>query len=126
MDYGRPSIDDLLAAVQESRDRAPRLSDRVQTLVAVAEPLGLVMAKLSLGGDPPLLSVRVTGPAEDVDGTGILRAAASVSPELRGAEGRQELYVAIEARNGADELVGDILFVYGADTGTERASLRTP
>jgi len=117
MEVNRPSIDELVAAAQESRGAAPRLADRVRTLVELAEPLAVIIARTSVGGEARLLSVRVAGPAKELDGTGMLRAAPSVSPELRGAEGHQELHVAIEARNGANELVGDVMFVYSVVGG---------
>src|SRR6516225_5077466 len=83
-------------------------------LISAAEALGPVLARLELADEPRLLSITAT-PLADVAGVkDMLRAIPASTPRFLDTEDRRELHVTVEVRDGEDNWLGDVLFVWGA------------
>lgn len=109
------SPESLIQAARQLQQSPSRLADRVRILLELSEPLAAIIAGTQLHGGVRLLSVRVVGPAPDLDGTQALRARPSMPPELRRHGEAVECHTSIEVHEINGSLVGDVVFVWCSD-----------
>jgi hypothetical protein len=83
-------------------------------LMATAEPLASVLARLELAGEPRLLSVTAIPLADVASVKGILKALPAGTPRFENTDDRHELHVTVEVRDGEDNWLGDVQFVWCA------------
>jgi hypothetical protein len=93
-------------------------------LISTAEPLASVLARLELADEPRLLSILATPLADVARVKDMLRAIPSNTPRFVDTDGRRELHMTIEVRDGQDNWLGDVRFVWGARTGNQRVQRR--
>jgi hypothetical protein len=93
-------------------------------LISTAEPLASVLARLELADEPRLLSILATPLADVARVKDMLRAIPSNTPRLVDTDDRRELHMTIEVRDGQDNWLGDVRFVWGARTGNQRVQRR--
>ena len=83
-------------------------------LISTAEPLASVLARLELADEPRLLSIIAT-PLADVAGVkDVLRAIPASAPRFVDTGDRRELQMTVEVRDGEDNWLGDVQFVWCA------------
>jgi hypothetical protein len=83
-------------------------------LISAAEALASVLARLELADEPRLLSVTVTPLADVARVKDMLRAIPASAPRFLDTGERRELHMTIEVRDGQDNWLGDVQFVWGA------------
>ena len=83
-----------------------------------------MLARLELADEPRLLSILAT-PLADVAGVkDMLRAIPSSTPRFVDTDDRRELHMTIEIRDGQDNWLGDVRFVWGVRTSNQRVQRR--
>ena len=83
-------------------------------LISSAETLAAVLARVELADEPRLLSVTAV-PLADVAGVkDMLRALPASVPRLVDTDDRRELHMTVEVRDGEDNWLGDVQFVWSA------------
>ena len=83
-------------------------------LISAAEALASVLARLELADEPRLLSVTAT-PLADIAGVeDMLRAIPASTPRFLDTDDRRELHITVEVRDGQDNWLGDVQFVWSA------------
>jgi hypothetical protein len=82
-------------------------------LISTAEALASVVARLELADEPRLLSVTATPLADVARVKDVLRAIPASTPRFLDTGDRRELHVTVEVRDGEDNWLGDVQFVWG-------------
>jgi len=83
-------------------------------LISTAEPLASVLARLELADEPRLLSVTGTLLADVASVDDMLRALPASTPWFVDTDDRRELHMTVEVRDGQDNWLGDVQFVWCA------------
>jgi hypothetical protein len=83
-------------------------------LMSTAEALASMLARLELADEPRLLSVTAMPLADVASVKGLLRALPASTPRYVDTDDRRELHMTIEVRDGADNWLGDVQFVWCA------------
>ena len=73
-----------------------------------------MLARLELADEPRLLSLTATPLAEIAGVKDMLRAIPADPPRLLDTDERRELHMTIEVRDGQDNWLGDVQFVWSA------------
>ena len=81
-------------------------------LISTAEALASVLARLELAVEPRLLSVTAMPLADVASVKGMLRARPASTPRFVDTDDRRELHVTVEVRDGEDNWLGDVQFVW--------------
>jgi hypothetical protein len=82
-------------------------------LISTAEALASVLARLELADEPRLLSVTAI-PLADVASKDLLRALPASTPRFVDTDDRRELHMTVEVRDGEENWLGDVQFVWDA------------
>jgi hypothetical protein len=83
-------------------------------LISTAEALASVLARLELAGEPRLLSVTAIPLADVASVKDLLRALPASTPRFVDTDDRRELHMTVEVRDGDDNWLGDVRFVWCA------------
>jgi hypothetical protein len=83
-------------------------------LISTAEALASVLARLELAEEPHLLSVTATPLADVGNVKDMLRATPASTPRFLDTDDRRELHTTVEVRDGEDNWLGDVRFVWSA------------
>jgi hypothetical protein len=83
-------------------------------LISTAEPLASVLARLELAREPRLLSIITTPLADVARVKDMLRAIPGSAPRIVDTDDRRELHMTVEVRDGEDNWLGDVQFVWCA------------
>ena len=83
-------------------------------LISTAEALASVLARLELADEPRLLSVTAMPLADVASVKDMLRALPASTPRFVDTDDRRELHVTVEVRDGEDNWLGDVHFVWCA------------
>jgi hypothetical protein len=81
-------------------------------LISTAETLASVLARVELADEPRLLSVTALPLADVASVKGMLRALPASTPRFVDTDDRRELRVTVEVRDGDDNWLGDVEFVW--------------
>ena len=104
----------IIAAARAVAAGGPEATGSATRLISTAEPLASVLARLELADEPRLLSVTAT-PLADVAGVKhMLRAIPASTPRFLDTDDRRELQMTVEVRDGEDNWLGDVQFVWSA------------
>jgi hypothetical protein len=93
-------------------------------LISTAEPLASVLARLELADEPRLLSIIATPLADVARVNDMLRATPASAPRFVDTDDRRELHMTVEVRDRRDNWLGDVQFVWGAETGNQTVQRR--
>jgi hypothetical protein len=83
-------------------------------LISTAEALASVLAQLDLAAAPRLLSVTATPITDVASVKDMLRALPASAPRFVDTDDRRELHMTVEVRDGEDNWLGDVQFVWSA------------
>jgi len=83
-------------------------------LISTAETLASVLARVELADEPRLLSVTAVPLADVASVKDMLRALPASTPRLVDTDDRRELHMTVEVRDGVDNWLGDVQFVWCA------------
>jgi hypothetical protein len=103
----------LIAAARAGAAGGTDVIEPATRLISAAEALALVLARLELADEPRLLSVTATPLADVARVKDMLRAIPASAPRFLDTEGRRELHMTIELRDGQDNWLGDVQFAWG-------------
>jgi len=92
---------------------APKAGYQVETTGA-GESQREMLARLELADEPRLLSVTAMPLADVASVKDLLRALPASTPRYVDTDDRRELHMTIEVRDGGDNWLGDVQFVWGA------------
>jgi hypothetical protein len=110
----RDDQDRIIAAARAVAAGGTDATGPATRLISTAEPLASVLARLELAGEPRLLSVTATPLADVARVTDMLRAIPASTPRFLDADDRRELHMTVEVRDGQDNWLGDVQFVWCA------------
>ena len=100
----------IIAAARAIAAAGPEATWSATRLISAAEPLASVLARL----EPRLLSVTAT-PLADIAGVeDMLRAIPASTPRFLDTDDRRELHITVEVRDGQDNWLGVVQFVWSA------------
>ena len=104
----------LIAAARAGAAGGTDVIEPATRLISAAEALASVLARLELADEPRLLSVTAT-PLADIAGVeDMLRAIPASTPRFLDTDDRRELHITVEVRDGQDNWLGDVQFVWSA------------
>jgi hypothetical protein len=83
-------------------------------LISTAEALASMLARFELADEPRLLSVTAMPLADVASVQGLLQALPAGTPRYVDTDDRRELHMTIEVRDGGDNWLGDVEFVWCA------------
>jgi hypothetical protein len=110
----RHDLERILAAARAGATGDTDATGRATRLISTAEALASMLARLELADEPRLLSVTAM-PLADVDSVkDLLRALPASSPRYLDTDDRRELHMTIEIRDGGDNWLGDVQFIWCA------------
>ena len=107
-----PDPEDVIAAARATAEAGVEGAEKVTRLVAAAETVGAVIARLALGAKPQLLTVMVTALVDVIRHDDALSAALAADPFLARTDDRSELHTAIEIRDGDGRWLADVELVW--------------
>jgi hypothetical protein len=104
----------LMAAARAVAAGGTDAIESATRLIAAAEALASVLARLELADEPRLLSVTATPLADVARVKDMFRAMQASAPRFLDTGERRELHMTIEVRDGQDNWLGDVQFAWGA------------
>jgi hypothetical protein len=104
----------IIAAARAVAGGATDATGPATRLISTAEPLASVLARLELADEPRLLSVTATPLADVASVKDMLRAIPASTPRFLVTDDRRELHMTVEVRDGEDNWLGDVQFVWSA------------
>jgi hypothetical protein len=110
----RHDQEQIIAAARAVAARATDAAGPATRLISTSEPLASVLARLELADEPRLLSIIATPLADVAQVKDMLRAIPASAPRFVDTDDRRELHVTVEVRDGEDNWLGDVQFVWSA------------
>jgi len=104
----------IIAAARAVVDGGSDATGPATRLISAAEALALVLARLELTGEPRLVSLTATPLADVARVKDMLRAIPADPPQFLDTDERRELHMTVEVRDGEDNWLGDVQFVWSA------------
>ena len=102
----------IIAAARAVADSGSDTTGPATRLISAAEALASVLARLELADEPRLLSLTATPLADVARVKDILRAIPASTPRFLDTDERRELHMTVEVRDGQDNWLGDVQFVW--------------
>jgi hypothetical protein len=110
----RRDQDQIVAAARAVAGGGTDATGPATRLISTAEALASVLARLELADEPRLLSVTATPLADVARVEDMLRAIPASAPRFLDTDDRRELHMTVEVRDGRDNWLGDVQFVWSA------------
>ena len=110
----RHDQDRIIAAARAVAAGGTDATGPATRLISTAEALASVLARLELADDPRLLSVTAIPLADVASIKDLLRALPAGTPRFVDTDDRRELHMTVEVRDGEDNWLGDVQFVWCA------------
>jgi hypothetical protein len=108
------TIERIISAAREVAAGGTDATGPATRLISTAEPLASVLARLELAHEPRLLSIIATPLADVARVKDMLRAIPASAPRIVETDDRRELHMTVEVRDGEDNWLGDVQFVWCA------------
>ena len=110
----RHDLERMIAAARAVATGGTDATGRATRLISTAEVLASMLARLELGDEPRLLSVTAMPLADVASVKHMLRAIPASTPRFLVTDDRRELHMTVEVRDGEDNWLGDVQFVWSA------------
>jgi hypothetical protein len=110
----RHDLERMIAAARAGATGATDATGPATRLISAAEALASMLARLELADEPRLLSVTAMPLADVASVKDILRGLLASAPRYIDTDDRRELHMTIEVRDGGDNWLGDVQFVWCA------------
>jgi hypothetical protein len=104
----------IIAAAQAVATGGTDATGPATRLISTAEALASVLARLELADEPRLLSVTAMPLADVASVRDLLRALPADTTRYIDTDDRRELHMTVEVRDGEDNWLGDVQFVWCA------------
>ena len=104
----------IIAAARAVAAGATDATGPATRLISTAEPLASVLARLELADEPHLLSIIATPLADVACVKDVLQAIPASASRFVDTDDRRELHITVEVRDGEDNWLGDVQFVWCA------------